>query len=170
MMLFLCYLNTTMTNNLRKDDPTWQGKKKELNDNFVWMLSPITKECRISNSFAATPEKHKRKHNIFQCLYSDWKSTWIRFYNTMQYKWLFISFSLVSVEQEGDQSECDSQNEYDSDCLMQEKSCNEFHNEDFTSHPKPQKVAFIVFWSSLLMLLWRCLHPTCFLPVKIKNF
>ena len=59
----------------------------------------------------------------------------------------------VSVEQEGDQSECDSQNEYDSDCLMQEKSCNEFHNEDFASHPKPQKVAFIVFWSSLLMLL-----------------
>ena len=62
-----------------------------------------------------------------------------------------------------------TQNEYDSDFILQEKSCNE-SNEDSNSEPKPKKVAFIVFWSYLLMLLQRCLHPTCFLPVKIKNF
>ena len=53
---------------------------------------------------------------------------------------------------------------------MQKKLCNESDNEDSNSEPKPPKVAFIVFWSSLLMLLRRCLHPTCFLPAKIKNF
>ena len=79
-------------------------------------------------------------------------------------------YSPVSVEQESDQSECDSQNEYDSDFIMQEKSCNESDNEDSNFEPKPPKAAFIVFWSSLLMLLRRCLHPTCFLPVKIKKF
>ena len=63
-----------------------------------------------------------------------------------------------------------TQNEYDSDFILQEKSCNESDNEDSNSEPKPPKVAFIVFWSSLLMLLRRCLHPTCFLPAKIKNF
>ena len=78
--------------------------------------------------------------------------------------------SFVSVEKESDQSECDSQNEYDSDSIMQEKLCNESNNEDSNFEPKPPKVAFIVFWSSLLMLLRRCLHPTCFLPAKIKNF
>ena len=64
MMPFLRYLNTTLTNNLRKDDPAWQGKKKELNDNFILILSAITKECRISNSLAALKE-HKRKHQHF---------------------------------------------------------------------------------------------------------
>ena len=78
--------------------------------------------------------------------------------------------SFVSVEKESDQSECDSQNEYDSDSIMQEKLCNESNNEDSNFEPKPPKVAFIVLWSSLLMLLRRCLHPTCFLPAKIKNF
>ena len=78
--------------------------------------------------------------------------------------------SFVSVEQGSDQSECDSQNEYDSDSIMQEKSCNESDNKDSSFEPKPPKVAFIVFWSSLLMLLRRCSHPTCFLPAKIKNF
>ena len=53
---------------------------------------------------------------------------------------------------------------------MQKNSCNESDNEDSNSEPKPPKVAFIVFWSSLLMLLRRCLHQTCFLPAKIKNF
>ena len=76
----------------------------------------------------------------------------------------------MSVEQESDQSECDSQNEYDSDFIMQEKSCNEYDDEDSNFEPKLPKVAFIVFWSSLLMLLRRCLHLTCFLPAKIKNF
>ena len=83
---------------------------------------------------------------------------------------LLNDHSPVSVEQESDQSECESQNEYDSDFKMQEKSCNESDNEDSNFEPKAPKVTFIVFWSSLLMLLCRCLHPTCFLPAKIKNF
>ena len=78
--------------------------------------------------------------------------------------------SPISIEQESDQSECDFQNEYNCDFIMQEKSCNEFNNEDSNFEPKPPVVAFIVFWSSLLMLLRQCLHPTCFLPAKIKNF
>ena len=76
----------------------------------------------------------------------------------------------MPVEQESDQSECDSQNEYDSHFIMQEKSCNESDNGDSNFEPKPPKVAFIVFWNSLLMLLQRCLHPTCHLASKIKNF
>ena len=58
---------------------------------------------------------------------------------------------------------------YDSNFIMQEKSRNEFNNEDPNFEPKPPKVAFIVFWSSLLMLLRGCLHP-CFLSAKIKKF
>lgn len=42
------------------------------------------------------------------------------------------------VEQESDQSECDSHNKYDNDFIMQEKSCNESDNEDLG--PKPPKV------------------------------
>ena len=76
----------------------------------------------------------------------------------------------MSVEQESDQSECDSQNEYDSDFIMQEKSCNKSDNEDSNFEPKPPKVSFIVFWSSFLMLLRRCFHPTRFLRANIKNF
>ena len=66
-------------------------------------------------------------------------------------------YSPVSVEHSG---ECDSQNEYDSEFIIQEKSCHESDNEDSKFEPKPPKVAFIVFWSSLLMLLRRYLHPT----------
>ena len=47
MMLFLRYLNTMPTNKFRRDNPAWQGKKKELNDNSVWMLPHISKEYRI---------------------------------------------------------------------------------------------------------------------------
>ena len=61
--------------------------------------------------------------------------------------------SPMSVEQESDQSESDSQNEYDSGFIMQEKSCNESDNKDSNFEHNPPKVAFIVFWSSLLMLL-----------------
>lgn len=64
MVPFLRYLNASLTNNLKKDNPAWQGKKKELDVNFVRMLSPIMKECRISNLFA-TPKEHKRKHQHF---------------------------------------------------------------------------------------------------------
>ena len=39
MMPMLRYLSTTLTNNLRKDDPLWQGKKKDLNDNFAYASS-----------------------------------------------------------------------------------------------------------------------------------
>ena len=35
MMPMLRYLSTTLKNNLRKDHPLWQGKKKDLNDNFA---------------------------------------------------------------------------------------------------------------------------------------
>ena len=54
----------------------------------------------------------------------------------------------MSVEQESNQSECDSQNEYDSNFIKQEKSRNESDNEDSNFEPKPLKVAFIVCWSS----------------------
>ena len=53
---------------------------------------------------------------------------------------------------------------------MQEKSCIESDNKDSNFESKPPRVAFIVFWSSLLMLLWRCLHPTWVLPANIKKF
>ena len=53
---------------------------------------------------------------------------------------------------------------------MQEKSCIESDNEDSNFESKPPRVAFIVFWSSLLMLLQRCLHPTWVLPANIKRF
>ena len=56
------------------------------------------------------------------------------------------------------------------DSIMQGKSCNESDNEDSNFQPQPPKATFIVFWSSLLMLLRQCLHPTSFLPAKIKNF
>ena len=39
--------------------------------------------------------------------------------------------SPVSVEQESNQSECDSQNEYDSDFIMLQKSCHESHHTSF---------------------------------------
>ena len=168
MMSFLHYLNTALPNYLRKDDPAWQGKKKELNDNFVWMLSPITKKCRISNSFA-TPKEHKRKHQHFPASTLRLNVNF-NFAAPCNIKDLSNDHSPTSVEQESDQSECDSQNEYDSDFIMQEKSCNESDNEDSNFEPKPSKVTFIVFWSSLLMLLQRYLHPTCFLPAKIENF
>ena len=42
------------------------------------------------------------------------------------------------VEQESDQREWDSQNKYDNNFIMQEKSCNESDNEDL--EPKPPKV------------------------------
>ena len=96
-------------------------------------------------------------------------STSLRFCSTVQYKRL-NDHSPVSVKQEIDQSECDSQNEYNGDFIMQEKSRNKSDNEDSNFEPKPPKVAFIVFWSSLLTLLRQCLHSTCFLPAKIKNF
>ena len=64
MMPFLRYLNTRLTNNLRKDNPACQVKRKELNHNFEWMLFPITKEYKISNSFT-TPKKHKWKNQPF---------------------------------------------------------------------------------------------------------
>ena len=153
MMPFLRYLNTMLTNNLRKGDPAWQGKKKELNDNFVSMLSPIMKECTISNSFA-TPKEHKRKHQHFpvstlktECQLQS------HFAAPCNIKDLSNDHSPMSVEQESDQSECDSQNEYDSGFIMQEKSCNESDNKDSNFEHNPPKVAFIVFWSSLLMLL-----------------
>ena len=76
----------------------------------------------------------------------------------------------MSVEQESGQSESDFQNEYDSDFIMQEKSYNKSDNEDSNFEPKPSKVSFIVFWSSFLMLLRRCFHPTWFLRANIKNF
>ena len=63
-------------------------------------------------------------------------------------KHLSNDHSLVSVEQESNQGECDSQNEYGSDFIKQEKSCNESDNEDSNFEPKPPKVAFIVCWSS----------------------
>ena len=53
--------------------------------------------------------------------------------------------SPVPVEQESDQSECDSLNGYDSDFMMQENSWNESDNEDSNFEPKTPKVAFIVF-------------------------
>ena len=124
MMPFLRYLYKTLTNNLRKDDPAWQGKKKELNDNFVRMLSPITKECRISNSFA-TPNEHKRKHQHFPA--STLRLN-VNFNQILQHR--ANDHSRVSLEQESDRSKCDSQNEYDSDLIMQEKTCNESDNED----------------------------------------
>ena len=82
MMLFLRYLNTTPTNKFRRDNPAWQGKKKELDDNSVWMLPHISKEYRISNSFV-TPKEHKQKHQHFPVLHSDWMSTSIRFCSTV---------------------------------------------------------------------------------------
>ena len=69
------------------------------------MLSPMAKECRISNSFATT-KGAQTETSPFSSVYTQ----------------------------------------------------TEFHlQSDFAA-------------SSLLMLLRRCLHPTCFLPAKIKNF
>ena len=78
--------------------------------------------------------------------------------------------SFVSVEQGSDQSECDSQNEYDSDSIMQEKSCNESDNKDSNFEPKPPKVAFIVFWSSLLMYFDDAHTQHAFYQPRIKTF
>ena len=97
-------------------------------------------------------------------------STSTGYCTTMQYKRLIKWSFLMSVEQDSDQSECDFQNEYDSDFIMQEKSCIESDNEDSNFESKPPKVAFIVFRSSLSMLLLRCLHPTWVLPANIKKF
>ena len=41
---------------------------------------------------------------------------------------------------------------------------------DTNKTPKPSKVAFVVYWTSLLILLKKCLFMTCLSPPTISNF
>ena len=61
----------------------------------------------------------------------------------------------------------DEESEFESDYVHNiDDSDNEL--DEFIS-PTPSKAAFIVYWTSLLVLLRKCLLQTCILPAKISN-
>ena len=69
---------------------------------------------------------------------------------------------------ETESENCDESDESEKSFDESDISINE--NE---GHPintiKPPKAAFIVYWTSLLILLKRCLHSTCLLPATISD-
>ena len=72
--------------------------------------------------------------------------------------------TLNDIETESDN--CDESDE--SEKSFEESDISITENEE---HPintiKPPKAAFIVYWTSLSILLKRCLHSTCLLPVTL---
>ena len=59
------------------------------------------------------------------------------------------------------ESECCQESDYvDSDVS---------DNEENRQITPPSKAAFIVYWSSLIVLLKNCLHSTCLMPTTITN-
>ena len=59
-------------------------------------------------------------------------------------------------------SECCQESDYlDSDIS---------HNEEDEQITSPSKAAFIVYWTSLIVLLKKCLHSTSLKPATITNF
>ena len=44
-----------------------------------------------------------------------------------------------------------------------------FDNEEDKQITSPSKAAFIVYWTSLIVLLKLCLHSTCLMPATITN-
>ena len=63
----------------------------------------------------------------------------------------------------------ESFHEKDSDFVESEVSEASEDEEIENMSPKPSKAAFIVYWSSLLLLLNKCLRSTCMLPATVKK-
>jgi len=71
------------------------------------------------------------------------------------------------LNDKGSESEtCHEGDESDESFDLSDISDNEGHPITTT---KPSKAAFIVYWSSLLVLLQRCLTSTCLLPATISD-
>ena len=117
MVPFLRYLNASLTNNLKKDNPAWQGKKKELDVNFVRMLSPIMKVQDFQ--FICNTKGTQKETSTFSNVYTQTDcQLQSDFAAPCNIKDLSNDHSAMWVEQESDQSKCDLQNKYDSDLII----------------------------------------------------
>ena len=124
MMPFLRYLNATLTNNLRKVIQHGIGRRKNYTKTFWGCFSH--NERMQDFQFVCQTKGKQTKTSTFSSVHTQTECQFpLDFAAPCNIKDLSNKHSPVSVEQESGQTECDSQNEYDSDFIMQEKPCNE---------------------------------------------
>ena len=126
-----------------------QEKKKELNNNFMRMLFSHNKRMQVFQ-FSCNAKGIERKTSTFSSAYTQiecqLQSDFAALCNT---KYLRNDHSPVSIEQERDQSEFESQNECDNDFIINEKSCNKSKNNIsilISSHHGPLLLSFAAFF------------------------
>ena len=71
-----------------------------------------------------------------------------------------LSYTLDMFEIETESECCQESDQVDSDVS---------DNEEDKQITSPSKAPFIVYWTSLIILLKKCLHSTCLMPATTTN-